>query len=103
MLKEAVDMWTVHDAAELYDVERWGKGYFSISSDGHLRVHPSRDPKHSLDMKELIDRLQVRGLYLPILLRFNGILKDRLKEIHDAFANSIRVHDFKGKYSCVYP
>lgn len=103
MLKEAVDLWTVQDAADLYDVERWGKGYFSISPDGHLRVHPSRDPKQSLDMKELIDRLQIRGLDLPILLRFNGILKDRLKEIHSAFSNSIREHDFKGQYSCVYP
>ncbi len=103
MLKEAVEGWTVQDAVDLYDVERWGKGYFSISADGHLRVHPGRDPKQSLDMKELIDRLQVRGLDLPILLRFNGILKDRLKEIHGAFANSIREHDFKGQYSCVYP
>ena len=88
MLKEAVEVWTVQDAVDLYDVERWGKGYFSISPNGHLLVHPSRDPKRSLDMKELIDRLQVRGLDLPILLRFNGILKDRLQEIHGAFANS---------------
>jgi arginine decarboxylase len=93
----------VQDAADLYDVERWGKGYFSISEDGHLRVHPGRDPQRSLDMKELIDRLQVRGLDLPILLRFNGILKDRLKEIHGAFSSSIREHDFKGNYACVYP
>ena len=28
----------------------------------------------------------MRGLDLPILLRFNGILKDRLREIHDVFA-----------------
>jgi arginine decarboxylase len=103
MLKEAVDVWTVQDALEHYDVEKWGKGYFSISPTGNLLVHPSRDPKSSIDMKELIDRLQMRGLDLPILLRFNGILKDRLKEIHGAFSSAIREHDFKGKYSCVYP
>lgn len=103
MLKEAVDLWTVQDALEQYDVERWGKGYFSISPQGSLNVHPSRDPKSSIDLQELIDRLQIRGLDLPILLRFNGIIKDRLKEIHDAFAASIKEHDFRGKYSCVYP
>ena len=103
MLKEAVEVWTVQDALELYDVEKWGKGYFSVSSNGNLLVHPSRDPKSSIDLKELIDRLQIRGLDLPILLRFNGILKDRLKEIHGAFSAAIKEHDFKGRYSCVYP
>ena len=54
-------------------------------------------------MKELIERLQMRGLDLPILLRFNGILKDRLREMHDVFAQAIKDHDYKGKYICVYP
>ena len=62
MLKEAVDRWSVHDASELYDVPRWGKGYFSIGADGHLRVHPERRPDQSIDMKQLVDRLQMRGL-----------------------------------------
>jgi arginine decarboxylase len=82
MLKDAVDRWTVTDASELYDVPRWGKGYFSVSSQGHMQVHPTKDPNLAIDMKDLIDRLQLRGLDLPILLRFNGILKDRLREIH---------------------
>ena len=103
MLKQSVERWNVQDAGELYDVARWGKGYFSISPAGHLLVHPDRDLKRGIDMKELIDRLQMRGLDLPILLRFNGILKDRLREIHSAFSKAIEDHDYKGKYSCVYP
>ena len=103
MLKETVDRWSVHDASELYDVPRWGKGYFSVGANGHVRVHPERRPDQMIDMKELIDRLQMRGLDLPILLRFNGILKDRLREIHDAFATAIKDHDYRGRYCCVYP
>ena len=103
MLKEAVDRWSVVDAAELYDVPRWGKGYFSVGPGGHLRVHPERRADQSVDMKELVDRLQMRGLDLPILLRFNGILKDRLHEIHDAFATAMKDHDYRGRYCCVYP
>ena len=103
MLKDPVDRWTVTDASELYDVPRWGKGYFSINAQGHLRVHPMKDPNLGIDLKDLIDRLQMRGLDLPILLRFNGILKDRLREIHDVFAQAMKDHDFKGKYICVYP
>jgi arginine decarboxylase len=103
MLKDAVDRWTVSESAELYEVPRWGKGYFSVGADGHLRVHPSRDPQRSLDLKELVDRLQLQGVDLPILLRFNGILQDRLREIHDAFSLAMREQDYKGAYSCVYP
>ena len=38
------DPWTVTDATELYEVDRWGKGYFSIAPNGHVRVHPTKDP-----------------------------------------------------------
>ena len=64
---------------------------------------PTATRPSSIDLKELIDRLQLRGLDLPILLRFNGILKDRLREIHDVFAQAIKEHDYKGTYACVYP
>jgi arginine decarboxylase len=103
MLKDAVDRWNVADASDLYEVPRWGKGYFSVNSRGHLQVHPSKDPSQAIDMKDLVERLQMRGLDLPILLRFNGILKDRLREIHDVFAQAIKEHDYKGRYICVYP
>ena len=103
MPKEAVDRWTTADANELYEIPSWGKGYFSVSPEGNMLVHPTKDPAKSIDMKELVERLQARGLDLPVLVRFNGILKNRLKEIHDAFAQSIREHDYKGLYTCVYP
>jgi arginine decarboxylase len=103
MLKDAVDRWTVTDASELYEVARWGKGYFSVNDRGHIQVHPTKDPALSIDMKDLIDRLQMRGLDLPILVRFNGILHDRLREINDVFAQAIKDHDYKGRYICVYP
>jgi arginine decarboxylase len=95
--------WSAADASEFYDVPRWGKGYFSVGANGHFLVHPDKDPSRFIDLKELIDRLQLRGLDLPILVRFNGILKDRLREIHDAFAHAIKEHDYKGTYACVYP
>ena len=97
------ESWDAHDASELYDVGRWGNGFFSVGETGHLQVHPDRSPERPVDMKELIDRLQLRGLDLPILLRFNGILKERLREIHDVFATAIAEHEYRGDYTCVYP
>ncbi|AMV19341.1 biosynthetic arginine decarboxylase [Planctomyces sp. SH-PL14] len=100
---EPAESWSVTDSSELYDVPRWGKGYFSVGKNGHLLAHPDRNSARAIDLKELVDRLQMRGLYLPILVRFNGILKDRLQEMHDIFATAMKEHDYKGGYSCVYP
>jgi arginine decarboxylase len=36
-------------------------------------------------------------------LRFNGILKSRIDELHDVFAKAIAEHNYQGKYICVYP
>ncbi|MFG0335660.1 MAG: biosynthetic arginine decarboxylase [Maioricimonas sp. JB049] len=102
-LESAMKPWTTADATELYEVARWGNGYFSIGENGHLQVHPDRDPSRSIDLKDLIDRLQLRGLELPILVRINGILKDRLRELHDVFQRAIVDHEYQGSYACVYP
>ena len=48
--------WTLTEANELYDVARWGQGYFSISEQGHLLVHPTKDPARGVDLKRLIER-----------------------------------------------
>jgi arginine decarboxylase len=103
----AVDLdlkhWSTADAADLYEVARWGNGYFSVGPNGHLLVHPDKDPTKSIDLKQLVDRLQVRGIDLPILLRFAEILQHRLGELHGVFAHAMRENGYRGDYCCVYP
>jgi arginine decarboxylase len=103
MLDQEVRRWSATDAAELYDIARWGKGYFSIGQNGHVLVHPDKNPERSIDLKQLVDRLQMRGIDLPILIRFADILQHRLAEIHSAFARAISDHGYGGSYCCVYP
>ncbi|MDX1980804.1 MAG: biosynthetic arginine decarboxylase [Bryobacteraceae bacterium] len=100
---EPTDRWTTTDASELYDVERWGKGYFSVGENGSLWVHPTKEAARKVDLKELVDQLMLRGISPPILIRFGEILQHRLGEIHQAFRNAIQDHGYKGEYSCVYP
>jgi len=97
------DPWTVSDASELYEVERWGKDYFSVGPNGHLLVHATKETGKSIDLKQLIDHLQLRGIGLPILLRFRDILRHRLGDIHNAFQSAITSNSYEGKYFCVYP
>ena len=32
--------WTIRDAAETYNVNAWGAGYFRINEAGHIQVTP---------------------------------------------------------------
>ena len=77
---EPTERWNIADAGELYDVASWGKGYFSVDANGHLCVHPAKDPQRSIDLKQLVDTLVLRGISLPVLIRFAGILQHRLGE-----------------------
>jgi arginine decarboxylase len=102
-VREPADRWTTTDAAELYDVASWGKGYFSVGDNGNLVVHPTKELDRKIDLKQLVDSLQWRGISLPILIRFGDIIKHRLGEIHQAFDTSIKEHGYQAGYCCVYP
>jgi len=103
LVLEPTDRWSTQDASELYDVASWGKGYFSVSDEGNVLVHPEKEAARSIDLKKLIDTLVLRGIQLPILIRFAEILKHRLGELHDAFDVAIKEHKYQGGYCCVYP
>ncbi|MCA9128801.1 MAG: biosynthetic arginine decarboxylase [Planctomycetales bacterium] len=95
--------WTTADSLELYGVDRWSDDYFHASEAGNLLVSPNRDPNKSIDIKKLVDSLGERGLELPVLIRFNGILADRLKRLHECFLTAIDEHNYKNRYRCVFP
>ena len=102
-LREPTERWTTTEAAELYDVAAWGKGYFSVGKNGNVWVHPDKHEDRKLDLMELVEKLELRGISLPILIRFGQILKHRMGELRDAFTNAITEHGYKSQYFCVYP
>lgn len=95
--------WTVNDAAQLYGVSDWGKGYVGVNPLGHVTVLPYKDPARQIDLYEIVSGLRERGIHTPVLLRFNGILEHRLREIRRAFDEAMRDQGYAGGYSCVYP
>ena len=71
--------WRIEDSAELYNIAGWGRNYFSINEKGHVAVTP-REGCASVDIKEVLDELQVRDISSPVLLRFPDILDNRYRE-----------------------
>ena len=53
--------WRIEDSAELYNIHGWGMKYFSINEKGHVQVTP-REGYASVDLKDLMDELQVRDI-----------------------------------------
>lgn len=94
--------WTAADSADLYEIESWGKGYFSVSDDGRLQIRPDKG-EASVDLPALTEQLKSQGISTPILFRFSGILKHRLDEIYQSFATAIQEEEYGGGYTCVYP
>jgi arginine decarboxylase len=102
-IDQEIRRFTVQEAADLYEVANWGKGYFSINAQGCLDVHPTRDPDRAIDLKRLVDQLQARGVHPPVLIRFGELLKHRLGEIHAAFGRAIEEYGYQSRYHCIYP
>jgi arginine decarboxylase len=100
---KSIEKWKVQDSVELYNIRNWGKGYFDINEKGNVSVTPDKNSHRSIDLKELVDDLEKRGLQLPILLRFGDVLNHRIGEIHQVFQNAISEYDYKGQYRCIYP
>jgi len=95
--------WSVADSASLYGLDRWGEPYFSVNGRGHITVQPQGERGGSLDLVELVQGLQGRNLGLPLLLRFDDILEDRLERLHAAFGRAIAQYGYGGRYQGVFP
>jgi len=100
---DATPAWSIQDSAELYGLERWGNPYFSINLRGHVSVQPRGERGGSLDLMQLVEGLQGRNLNLPLLIRFDDILEDRLESLHAAFERAITQYGYSGRYQGVFP
>ena len=99
----ALSTWTTADSAALYGLDRWGEPYFSVNGRGHISVQPQGERGGSLDLLELVQGLQGRNLGLPLLIRFDDILEDRLERLHGAFERAIAQYGYTGRYQGVFP
>ena len=94
--------WKIEDSAELYNIQGWGRKYFSINERGHMAVTP-KEGHASVDLKEVMDELQLRDITAPVLLRFPDILDNRVEKISSCFTNAAAQYNYKAQNFIVYP
>ena len=94
--------WRIEDSEELYNITGWGVSYFSINDQGHVVVTPRKDGV-AVDLKELVDKLQLRDVTAPMLVRFPDILDNRIEKISNCFDIASKEYGYKGENFCIYP
>jgi len=96
--------WTIEDSRELYNIAHWSEGYFDLDEQGSLIARPDPDrPQFSVSLCQLVADMDARGTTLPLLVRFNDILHDRVDRLCAAFANAKTRNAYTGDYRAVYP
>ena len=94
--------WRIDDSAELYNINGWGLKYFSINDKGHVAVTP-REGYAAVDLKEVMDELQVRDVTSPVLLRFPDILDNRIEKISNCFRQAAKEYNYQAQNFLIYP
>ena len=95
--------WSIEQSKQLYAIQQWGNGYFSINNQGHVSVKPQSDCDTVIDLVEIANALQAKGLQFPVLVRFSDILRDRIYQLQQAFDAARHQHGYQGHYTPVYP
>lgn len=95
--------WSIEQSEKLYNVEQWGAGYFHINSKGHIAVSPTKDSTKAIDLHTVVEDIRNRGIELPAVVRFQDILRSRVKELNESFRSAIAEYNYQGKYTGVFP
>ena len=96
--------WDTDQARRLYSIANWSGGYFDVNDAGHLVARPfGIGGKGAIDMYELTQEIQGLDLPLPVLVRFSGILHDRLHALNVAFVRAMAADGYGGRFTAVYP
>jgi arginine decarboxylase len=99
-----MSQWSTADALRVYNVDRWGDGYFGVDQQGHVTVRPcGSGDGPSARLEEVLAACRAQGLRSPVLVRFGGILRNRVSMLAGAFRGAMSSQDYQGGYTPVYP
>src|SRR5581483_3609643 len=94
--------WDIESAISLYNIDRWGSGYFTINERGNIQILPQQNGA-SIDIMEAIADAKEQGLKFPLVLRFQDLLRHRVETINKAFDTAINEFGYNNVYRGVFP
>ncbi|HKK19458.1 MAG TPA: biosynthetic arginine decarboxylase [Opitutales bacterium] len=94
--------WTTADATNYYGLKSWGGRHFSADEAGFLQVHPLGDQR-SIRIHDIVKEAIGKGYKPPLTIRIQDLLRTRVVELNQLFAEAIRDEHYDGKYRGVFP
>lgn len=96
--------WTTAHSAELYGINDWGAGYFSISQQGEvdISIETTKGPVQT-SLMNLVRSIKERGMDMPVLIRFEDLLAEQIARLNNAFNKAIEQSKYQGQYRGVFP
>jgi arginine decarboxylase len=101
---DAIKEWTTQDANDIYQISRWGEGYFTVSEKGDLCISPTRKENGPLiNIMEVVEEMKEKKIPFPTVIRFHDILRAQVVNLNKTFRETIEEARFTGTYFGVYP
>ncbi|HEY5564769.1 MAG TPA: biosynthetic arginine decarboxylase [Rhodothermia bacterium] len=101
--KTSHDAWSPQDSHELYHFDAWSDGYFFVNDLGHVAVRPTRESSTSIDVATIVEDIRTLGIRLPVVIRFQDVLRSRVVQLNEAFIAAIDEFSYGNRYAGVYP
>ena len=90
--------WTIDDSRELYNINGWGTSYFGVNDKGDMYVTPCKD-NVQIDLRDVMDELQLRDVTPPVLLRFPTFLTTASRRLRAASRRRLRSTTIRARTS----
>ena len=98
------ETWDIPSAIALYNIDRWGTGYFTINGAGNVQVMPTQAYGQAIDLMDVVSvRRATRGMAFPLVVRFQDLLRHRVETINRAFHSAIAEANYQNVYKGVFP
>ncbi|PRP95820.1 Biosynthetic arginine decarboxylase [Enhygromyxa salina] len=93
--------WALENSLKRYGADKWGRGFLTVNSLGHLGFVAPGLPE--LDLHELVLRLRERGIHTPVVVRFPSMVQRAMQRLHEAFLRAAEDAEFSGRHVGMYP
>src|ERR1700751_3201743 len=97
------ETWDIPSAIALYNIDRWGSGYFTINGAGNVQVMPTQTYGNAIDLMEVVTEARKQGMAFPLVIRFQDLLRHRVETINRAFHSAIAEANYQSTYKGVFP
>lgn len=94
--------WNSQTAEDYYGFKRWGGGHFSVDEEGYILVNPLRDHRR-IRIHDIVTEAIGKGLKPPLTIRIQDLLRTRVVELNELFAEAIKDEGYDGRYRGVFP